>query len=207
MIGSILSTAYQNRLVKPVLRFVQRRHWLSATMTPNHITILAITVGLFIPFAILLNLPWLAVFLLLSSGFLDSMDGVLARQAQMQSDFGTVLDIVGDRIVEVAVVLGLFFFDLDARAMISVLMLASMVICITSFLVVAIFVENQSDKNFHYSSGIIERTETFAFFIAMILFPNWFNLLGVLFILLVLLTAAVRVYQFYAFSCKSTSTP
>lgn len=75
-------------------------------------------------------------------------------------------------------------------------MLTSILLCVTSFLVVGIFTEKQTEKSFYYSPGLIERGEAFFFFILMILFPSYFVLLSSLFILLVLLTTAIRVVQF-----------
>ena len=76
-------------------------------------------------------------------------------------------------------------------------MLGSMLLCITSFLVVGIFVANDSHKSFHYNPGIMERAEAFIFFIAMMLWPSAFVGLAMLFSLLVTLTAIIRLTQFY----------
>ena len=75
-------------------------------------------------------------------------------------------------------------------------MLGSMLVCVTSFLVVGIFVENHTEKGFHYSVGLIERAESFLFFILMIVFPEWFGVLSLLFIILVFYTAIERLYRF-----------
>jgi hypothetical protein len=78
----------------------------------------------------------------------------------------------------------------------SLLMLGSILICVTSFLVVGIFLENTSQKSFYYSPGLIERAEAFLFFVLMILFSKAFSILAVIFSILVFLTAALRLYQF-----------
>ena len=83
------------------------------------------------------------------------------------------------------------------RALWCFLMLGSMLLCITSFLVVGIFVANDSHKSFHYNPGIMERAEAFIFFIAMMLWPSAFVGLAMLFSLLVTLTAIIRLTQFY----------
>lgn len=69
-----------------------------------------------------------------------------------------------DRVVEFVVVLALWFVAPQQRGLWCLLMLGSMLLCITSFLVVGIFSENQSQKSFHYSSGLMERAEAFSFF-------------------------------------------
>jgi hypothetical protein len=50
----------------------------------------------------------------------------------------------------------------------------------------------QGRKSFFYSTGIVEGTETIAFFLAMVIFPAWFATLAWLFFALCLLTAIQR---------------
>lgn len=196
MLESILRPGLQTLIINPVLGVIRRSQYSKAYLTPIKLTLASTIFGLLVPIAILLSWPWLAIILLLISGLFDILDGSLARFENSQSEFGAVLDIISDRLVEVAVVLGLFFYTPSHRAVISILLLASFVICITSFLVVGMFSKNNSGKSFHYSPGLIERPETFIFFILVILLPSWFNLLGAIFVLLVLFTAVWRVYQF-----------
>lgn len=169
---------------------------LFKAVSPWHITALACLVGVMVAPALLFNLPRLAIGLLLFSGFLDTLDGSIARETGTTSDVGTVVDIVADRIVEFAVILGLFMVDPSQRALTTITMLGSCYICITSFLVIGIFTPNHSQKGFNYSSGIIERAEAFIFFIMMIWIPNYFNLLGIMFIVLVLLTSYLHLRRF-----------
>jgi len=139
----------------------------------------------------------MACLFLLLSGYLDSLDGAYARLTSKTSQKGAVLDIISDRIVELAIVIGLYLLHPEIRDLAIVLMLGSMFLCITSFLVVGIFNQNDGQKSFHYSPGIIERPETFLFFIAMIFLPQFFSLLAFIFVCLVLLTAFVRLRQFF----------
>ena len=130
------------------------------------------------------------------TGFLDTLDGSLARHLKTTSPKGTVFDITSDRLVEFSIILGLYAFDPTHRALGTLLMLGSVLICVTSFLVVGIFEDNQTEKGFHYSPGIMERAEAFLFFGAMILFPSYFMILAILFTSLVFLTAVIRLSQF-----------
>lgn len=101
-----------------------------------------------------------------------------------------------DRIVEFSAVLALYLFDPQHRATLTILMLGSILLCITSFLVVGIFSNNTSQKSFYYSPGIMERAEAFLFFIVMTLFPDYFNFLAAVFCFLVCLTALIRLFEF-----------
>ena len=165
--------------------------------TPNQITWIAGSLG--IVASILISLKHLltgTVFLLLS-GILDILDGSLARHMSQESIWGCAIDVFTDRVVESAIILGLFFIDTSHRAIASMLMLVSIMLCITSFLIVGIFTPKQkSGKSFYYSVGLIERFEAFIFFIAMIWLPRFFTTLAYSFASLVLLTAFIRLYQF-----------
>lgn len=171
-------------------------HYLAKYMTPNKITLCALIVGMCVLPALLFHQNWLAIFFLVLSGYLDSVDGEVARLQSRSSDIGSMLDIISDRIVEASVIIGLFLVNPLDRALLSLCMLASILICITSFLVVGIFTQNNSYKSFHYSPGLMERAEAFLFFIVMILFPRFFSEISTLFCIIVLLTADIRIYQF-----------
>lgn len=193
MLEHSIRSRYQSVLVEPILNFIP------LNITPTHITVFSAIIGLaFIP-ALLLGSPWLAIIVLLLSGYLDTLDGSLARLRNQSSDLGSVLDIMADRIVECAV-MAAFFLRSPSHAGSVIAMLIASLLCITSFLVVGIFEKNQSNKSFHYSPGLIERAEAFLFFIAMILLPTYFEILAVSYSVLVLWTAIVRIKQFATLS-------
>lgn len=134
--------------------------------------------------------------MLVVSGFLDTMDGSVARLKNQTSPFGAALDITSDRIVEFSVIFGLYFFDPENRALSCFLMLGSILFCVTSFLVVGIFTQNSSEKSFHYSLGLMERAEAFIFSSFLILLPGYFIPKSTLFSGLVFLTGVYRLRQF-----------
>lgn len=168
----------------------------SQYVTPNQITIISCLTGLSILPALVFHQTWLAIVLLLLSGYLDTLDGTVARLQGSTTSFGTVLDILSDRIVEATIIIGLFLVAPEQRGLLTLCMLTSVLLCVSSFLVVGIFTPNESTKSFYYSPGIMERAEAFIFFGLMILFPSQFTLLAIVFSELVLLTACIRVYQF-----------
>ncbi|MBT3394511.1 MAG: CDP-alcohol phosphatidyltransferase family protein [Waddliaceae bacterium] len=165
-------------------------------ITPNVVTLLACLSGVAAAPYIAFRHPYLAIVFILLSGHLDFLDGALARRLQRSSSAGAVYDIVSDRIVEFSIIMGLFFVDPSSRGIMSMFMLGSILVCVTSFLVVGIFTDNESEKGFYYSPGIMERGEAFAFFVVMILIPSLFTVLAIVFTVLVFLTASIRLYQF-----------
>ncbi len=196
MIESSLRPAFQRIFVKPALSLGGR--YLSA----NGITICALIVGLIAAGFLSMDYSYLDVVLLLLSGYLDILDGSVARLQNNSTAFGTVLDILSDRLVESSIVIALFLRD-PSLGLICLLMSMSMLMCISSFLLVGIFSDKQSEKSFHYSSGLMERAESFIFFILMMLLPDYVLILGVVFTVLVWWTMIFRAYQFYQYQQES----
>lgn len=199
MIENKLRPLYQKFLVDPIVKQMVNR------CTPNQITLASCILGIGVIPALLLQQPILATILLLLSGYCDTLDGSLARLKEQSSNVGTVLDIMSDRLVEFAVIFALFSLDPVHHGLGAIMMLGSILLCVTSFLVVGIFTPNDSHKGFHYSPGLMERAEAFIFFIAMIWLPQYFNLLSSIFCILVLWTAYLRIQEFIQQS-KAIST-
>ena len=190
MLENWIRKSYQAIFVDPLVRCINDK------ASPMLVTLLAVIFGvLFVP-AIVLGDTIIAIILLLLSGYCDTLDGSLARHQSTSSPLGSVCDIMADRLVEFSVIFGLFLINPATRALATVLMLGSVLLCVTSFLVVGVFSENDSEKSFHYSPGIMERAEAFIFFILMVLLPQYFNLLAFIFAFLVALTAIIRLVQF-----------
>ena len=190
MIDSYYRSPYQKRIIHPLLKwnFIGR-------VSPALLTLIGLLFGLLVPFFLAWHFSFLALVALVASGFLDTLDGSVARSQKVTSNRGAVFDILADRAVEGGVILGLYFYD-PTRSLLCLLMMGSILLCITSFLVVGVFQANTSEKSFHYSPGLIERAEAFIFFSLMILMPQFFTVLAILFVTLVLFTAALRTYQF-----------
>lgn len=190
MLEHYLKTTYQKILINPFIKSFAK------FLSPNGATGLACLTGISAAFALIYSYLILAVVLLLISGYFDTLDGPLARYKKKPLAKGTALDIISDRIVEVATVLGLYGVAPHNRGWLALGMLGSILICVTMFLIVGIFAKNETSKGFYYSPGLIERAEAFLFFIAMMLAPVYFNILASTFIFLVLLTAYFHYYQF-----------
>ncbi len=198
MLDNRLRPLCQQLLIDPILSL----DWIKQ-QSPLLATALSSLFGIAVAPLLAFKMGFLAIVSLLISGYFDLLDGSLARLQKSSSPQGAVLDITSDRLVEFCVILGLFFVDPEERALPAILMLGSVLLCITSFLVVGIFSQNTSEKSFHYSPGLVERLEAFCFWIAMILFPSAFSLLAYTFTALILLTTALRLKEFLK---KATQT-
>ena len=101
--------------------------------------------------------------LLAISAVFDAIDGTIAREFATPTMFGGVADLVCDRIVETAVIIGIVWRhpDLDFFAL---LLVASWYVNITVFLAVGAALERRGPKIIDYPPGILERTEALIFF-------------------------------------------
>ncbi|AFQ43415.1 CDP-alcohol phosphatidyltransferase family protein [Desulfosporosinus meridiei] len=163
-------------------------------ITANQVTIAAFVMGIASGFAILLEQPILAVSLLWFSGFLDAVDGSIARKHNAASPWGTLMDITFDRLVELSVILGLAWCYPGVRFLL-LLLTAGIIFSMTVFLTVGALVEKTGIKSFYYQAGLAERTEGFIFLSLMTLFPGRINIFTSLFILAVTFTALQRLRE------------
>lgn len=191
MMDTYLRKPYQTLCIDPILFLFPK----IKTVAPNTLTLCGAVLGGIAGGLVACDQPVFAIIFLLASGYFDTLDGSVARLSEKASPTGAVLDIFCDRCVEFTLILGLYLVDPLSRGFLSLLMLGSILLCITSFLAVGIFEKNRSEKSFHYSPGWMERSEAFLFFIAMVIFPSFFSPLALAFTVLVAFTAFFRIYE------------
>ncbi len=146
------------------------RHFLKRGLSANQVTVTAFLVGSATGLVYYLGFPIVAVLLLWLSGFLDAVDGTMARLTK-PSPFGTVMDVTFDRIVEISVILGVALLHPDIMWAL-LLLSVSIIISMTIFLTVGAVSEKQGMKSFFYQAGLAERTEGFILFSVMMLLPS-----------------------------------
>ncbi|NMH67587.1 CDP-alcohol phosphatidyltransferase family protein [Bacillus sp. RO3] len=156
------------------------KQFLKKGLSANQVTVGAFIIGSATGLVYYSGSPVIAVILLWLSGFLDAVDGTMARLTK-PSPFGTVMDVTFDRIVEISVILGIAFLHPDIMWAL-LLLSVSIIISMTIFLTVGAVSEKQGMKSFYYQAGLAERTEGFILFSIMMLFPSfvlWTTLLFV----------------------------
>jgi len=167
-----------------------------AGLTPNVVTVAAFVVGSGSAGLLAAGHPWWGVLALWLSGLLDVADGELARLTKSQSPSGALLDLILDRMVEALVLLGMVIYEPEL-ALVVILFLISVIFNFSTFLSAGALMTNAGKKSMHYDPGLIERTETFVFFTAAILLPDYsLWILGTLTGLIVL-TGIRRFYQVF----------
>lgn len=137
-------------------------------LTANGVTIIAMLLGLLSGVLVALGFNIAAVLVLWFSGYLDAVDGTIARKTKSSSSFGTVMDITFDRMVEGAVILGVAY-KYTEFSFISLVLAVSIIISMTIFLTTGPLAENKGEKTFYYQAGLAERTEGFLMLSLMML--------------------------------------
>ncbi len=165
----------------------------------NEVTAFALAMGVVAAGMIAAGLPGvLALVPLALSRLADGLDGAVARATE-KTDFGGLLDIVGDFAFYAAIPLAFALRDSE-NAPAAAFLLASFYINGASFLGFAIMAEKrgietraQGEKSLYYSAGLLEGSETIGFFVALCLWPEAFVGLAMIFASLCLFTTAARL--------------
>lgn len=168
---------------------------LKCKLTPNSVSIIALILGVLSSVLIYFDKLILAVVFLWISGYLDSVDGAMARIKSLTSNFGTLLDITFDRIVELGIIFVLALKFENSR--LELLILTMMIlISMTIFLTVGALAKNNGVKSFRYQAGIAERSEGFIFFSLMILLSyTKLGLVTNIFSIVILITIIQRALE------------
>ncbi len=176
-------------------------------LKPNQMTILGFILGFFMCILIFFQFYFAALILLILNRFCDGLDGTMARLTT-PTPLGGYLDIVSDFTIYSGFVLAFGFSD-SSYTNLSMILLFLYIGTGTTFLAKAA-IQNQLDKisesnddvkelpkSFHYTSGLVEGTETIIFMVLCLLLPNFFILISIVFGILCLMTFISRVIVFY----------
>ncbi len=176
-------------------------------LKPNQMTILGFILGFFMCFLIFFQFYFAALGFLLLNRFCDGLDGTMARLTT-PTPLGGYLDIVSDFTIYSGFVLA-FGLSNSSYTSLSMILLFLYIGTGTTFLAKAA-VQTQLDKisktnddvegltkSFHYTSGLVEGTETIIFMVLCLLFPNFFILISIIFGILCLITFISRVIVCY----------
>lgn len=171
--------------------------WLK--MSPDTITILAFVVGVLSGLSLAMGHLIPGVVLLWLSGLLDVLDGTVARLIDKSSKVGAFMDLILDRMVEAAVILGFAYLFPD-HMFAYLLFFVAVIFNFTTFMVAGALFENEGGKSMHYDVGIAERTETFIVFTLMAMFPDYLYTILMIFNGIVFLTGMIRFFKVIRYS-------
>ncbi|MBN2905700.1 MAG: CDP-alcohol phosphatidyltransferase family protein [Rhodobacteraceae bacterium] len=168
-------------------------------ITADQVTLAGLALGLLAAAMIALGLPGVALAPLLASRVADGLDGAVAR-ATAKTDFGGYLDITSDFLFYGAIPLGFVWMDPGTNGAAGAFLLVSFYANGASFLGFAILAERRrmetrarGVKSLYFTGGLLEGTETIAFFVVLCLWPGGFVPLAWVFGALCFATAVSRV--------------
>lgn len=152
-------------------------------LNPNHVTLFSLITSIAVFYFILQSNFIIASLLVLFTGFLDYIDGAVARYTSVASPKGAYLDTIVDRYSELIMVAGLFFVDLPKIIILSStwVMLYVFGSLLTSYAKAA-----ASEKmSISISTGFIERPERILLMFVTILLGN-FNTTYMLYLIIIM---------------------
>ena len=184
-----------NFFLNPILRIVACK-LANLGLSANFISYcgLACAFGAF--FSITFCVYFLGLIFILLNRVFDGLDGAISRLTR-STYHGGFIDIVFDFIFYAIVPLA-FAISSENNSLAAVVLLATFLINGVTFLAYAA-IKNSKDetsnlqtKSFYYSPGIVEGTETFAFFCIFCIFPSYFSIFAYVFSLFTIITAFQR---------------
>ncbi len=188
---------FTRRMIDPPLAIVARRV-VSAGISADRVTLTGLGMGLAGAAAITFGYFELAMVLILASRFLDGLDGAVAREGKI-TDFGGYLDIVCDFAFYGAVPLAFVIYDPAQNGVAGAFLLTSFYVNGATFLAYSALAAKRGMattasgiKSIYYSNGLLEGTETIAFFVVLCVWPETFSLLAYVFGALCFATATLR---------------
>ena len=186
-----------DRLLNPIGRGL-----VTLGFTANQVTMIGAAFGLIAAGCAAAGLFNLALWFVIANRVIDGLDGAVAR-ASRSSDFGGYLDIVSDFIFYSAIPLA-FAVARPETALAAAFLIFSFIGTATSFLGFAILAKKhqvttqiRGKKAFYYLGGLTEGTETILLFLAMLVWPDYFSLMAIVFGILCWVTTGTRIYAAY----------
>ncbi|MCG3084346.1 CDP-alcohol phosphatidyltransferase family protein [Anoxybacillus sp. LAT_35] len=183
---------HARKYVQPLIE-TTASSFLKIGLTANQVTMISFLIGLSSGILFYFDYAVAAIVVLWISGFLDAVDGTMARKTNV-SPWGTVMDVTFDRVVEISVILGIAFKYPHVQWAL-LLLSASIIFSITVFLTVGAVSEKKGMKSFYYQAGLAERTEGFLFFSFMMLLPNYVLIITLLFFVVEMFTGLQRLHE------------
>lgn len=177
----------------------------------NAVTVAGALLGIGAGAAIAQGRFGLALLFIMLSRLADGLDGAIARAAEgaqaprrSGTETGGFIDIVADFVFYAAIPIGFVWADPATNGLAGALLLGAFYVNAATFLGFAILAERhglQSTrngvKNWYHAAGLLEGSETIAFFVALCLWPGLFVPLALVFAALCIVTAGARIAQVF----------
>lgn len=191
MFVSRMCSLYQERIISPSINIILNRF---PSIKPNQLTIAGCIAALVMIIFAFLDVYWAATLLLLLAGYLDTIDGPLARISKNESNKGAFLDLFSDRFVEFCAIFALYSFFPNERSFFCVLLLGALMTYLSSYYLNLLF--SRASMVNEFGPSWQQRLIMFGFFVAMMLIPPLFAPLALILIGLLIFVIVKQVRQF-----------
>ena len=132
-------------------------------------------------------------------GVCDILDGTIARLLQTSQKIGAYLDLISDRMVEAAIIVG-FTVLYPQYYFTYIIFFIAVLLHFSTFVVAATLWPNMGQKSMHYDASVIERAEAFVVFALMLLFPQYIQTILMPFNIAIILTGLSRFFRVLSFA-------
>lgn len=158
--------------VQPFFNFIGSLLIRYRSISPNVITGCALITGIISGILIATEHLLYALIFLLISGLCDVLDGTVARLSHQSQKIGAYFDLISDRMVEAAVIVG-FAVYAPQHLLAYLFFFVSVLLHFSTFVIASSLWSNTGEKSLHYDKSIVERAEAFIIFVLMLLFPAY----------------------------------
>ncbi len=146
-------------------------HITKFPVTANQMTLCALICGIVSAVFIAKGYTWPALAFLWLSGLCDVLDGTIARLTNTTHPFGAYTDLIADRMVESALMIG-FALQYPEHYLGYLVFMVALLFHFSTFIVAGSVFKNNGPKSMHYDRSIVERAEAFVVFSFMMLYPQ-----------------------------------
>lgn len=196
--------SYMRSKVQPFFDKITHTFCVPYRISPNTITLFAFFTGIITAFFIYANYLLFALFFLLLSGMLDILDGTVARITNQSQKIGAYIDLISDRMVEAAIILG-FTFLYPQHYLAYIIFFIAVLLHFSTFVAAGALFPNMSKKSMYYDRSIVERAEAFVAFAFMMIFPSYIFDTLMFFNLLVIIAGLTRFARVLDYAKKFDS--
>jgi hypothetical protein len=164
-------------------------------VTPLAMVVVLLSAGVATLPLMLLNFKILAVSLLWLAYLLEIVNYNLAKLNEGNQAVNILYTQLSQRVSEFAVILGFYLLSAGIIAWINILILASNLLSVTSYLSLAMLMPKPNNELYYQSFGLLDRIGLLTIFSIIIIFPKTYGVLGIALAALLLCTTAFRMLE------------